>query len=145
MTECDPRLGQHELPQHPFERGTPACERDQLLVTRTRRTVGERLGQVRGEFDLGRAGREERVEDVGGTVAQQVAQAGEECVRMPYLRRAGALPLERGVGVRRHRRIVTLEHRHLVAVARARERGAEPRDPAAHNDDPQPSLPRACT
>jgi hypothetical protein len=47
------------------------------------------------------------------------------------------LPCKRRIGVGWHRRVVALEHRDLVAVARARERGAEARDSPAHNDDSQ--------
>ena len=47
----------------------------------------------------------------GARSRKQVAQPREERVRVAHLRRAAPVPLERGVGRLRHRRVVALEHR----------------------------------
>jgi len=140
VTQLDARLREHELLEHPLECGAPARERDELVVTRTRQLIAERRGQVLGECDLRRPGVEERVEHVGGAVAQEVAETGEERVRVTHLGRSGTHPRERGVGIGRHRSVVAFENRDLVSIARARERGPQSRDPAAHNDDSHRSI-----
>ena len=130
VPQLDARFGEHEPAQHPLERGAPARDRDQLVVARPRSPIGQRLRQVLGERDLGRARVEQRVEHVGRPLAEEVAQTGEECVRVPHLRRARALP-------RRTR------HRRRSASACRRARGPSPRDRrAAHASAvPSPAIP----
>ena len=108
-------VGQHDAAQHPLEGGAPAGERDQVVVAGPRVAVGHLDGQVVAEAHLGGAGGEQRVEHVGVAVAQQVAQPGQQRVRVAHLRRAPAVPLEGGVGVGRQRRGVALDQRDPVA------------------------------
>ena len=81
--------------------------------------------------DFEAAGVEQLLPDVRQVVAQDVAQAGEEGVRMPHLRRPASIPRERLVRVRRQRRRVALEQHDLVAVAREEERRCQPGDAGA--------------
>ena len=64
-------------------------------------------------------------------VAQQVAQAGQEGVAVPHLGRAPAIPPEGGVGIRRERGGISLEHRDLVPGPSEAQGGAEPGHPCA--------------
>ena len=75
------------------------------------------------------------VEHVGVAVAQQVAQPGQQRVRVAHLRRAAAVPLEGGVGVGRQRGGVPLEQRDPVTGPRQRQRAAQAGDPGADDDD----------
>ncbi len=80
MPELDARLLEHELLEHPFEGGAAARERDELVVGRTRQPVGQRRGKMLRERDLCRTGAQERVENVGRPIAQEIAEAGQEGV-----------------------------------------------------------------
>lgn len=88
------------------------------------------------EPQLGGTGGEQRVEHVGVTIPQEVAQACEEGVGVADLRSAVAVPVEGAVRVRRQRRVVTLDDGDVMARARSEQRGGEPTHSGADDHDP---------
>ena len=127
-------LGERGPTQHPFEGGATARDHHQVVVAGLGRELHLGWDAVT-EAHLGRTLGEQRLEDVGLVVAQQIAQAGEEGVAVPHLRSAASVPLERLVGGRRHRRVVALDHRHLVPGPSELQRRRQPGHAAADHDD----------
>ncbi len=128
--------GESGAAQDPLEGDAPAGDGDQLVVARERVVRRHARRQQLGEAQLGRTGRHERVEHVGRPISEQVAQAGEEGVRVPHLRRAPAVPLVEGVvGALGNLAVVALDDGDLVAGPAQRQRRPEARHAAADDDD----------
>ncbi len=127
-------FGEGGAAQDPFEGRAAAGDHHQLVVARLRCELHLRRQAV-AEAHLGRALGEERLEDVGLVVGEQVAQAGEEGVAVADLRRAAAIPLERLVGGGGHRRVVAFDDRHVVPGPAELQRAGEAGDAATDHDD----------
>ena len=137
-TRSTPGLGEDRAAHDPLEGGAPA----RAACAGRRRPASTasvassrvmpwslRIG-ARLDAEVG-----ERLQHVGEAVAQDRAGQAEEHVRVPHLRRARAVPVEGGLGVGGHRRVVALDERDAVAGAGERERGAEAADAGADDDD----------
>ena len=107
-------FGERGPAQHPLEGRAAAGDHHQVLVAGFGRELHLGRNAV-AETHLGGTLGEQCLEDVGLMVAQQIAQPCEEGVAVADLRGAPPVPLERLVGGRRHRCVVALDHRHLVA------------------------------
>ena len=130
----DAGLGDGGAAQDPLEGGAPAGDHHEVVVAGFGREL--HLGrQTVAEAHFGGPFGEQRVEDVGLMVTQQVAQASQKGVTVADLGRATAIPLERLVGGRRHRRVVTLDDRHLVARPPELERRGQARNTATDHHD----------
>ena len=129
---------EHDRAQHPLEGRAAAGQGHEVLVARLRARVVDVGRHGVAEAQLGRAGRQEPLQHVGVPVAEEVAEAGEQGVGVADLRRALAVPLEGGVGVRRGRvasrsRIVTwcpdARQRQRRSPARRRRLRSRPHAP----------------
>ncbi len=111
------------------------AERDQVLVAGIGRVVGELGWQIGQEPQLGGPGLEEVVQHVRMLVPQEVAESGQERVGVSHLRRPATVPGERLVGCGRERGGVAFQQGHTMALATQHQRGGEPGDAGARNDD----------
>ncbi len=123
-----------QSPQHPLEGRAPTRQRDQLVVAGHGGAV-HALGQHRDEVERRGSGGQQRVEHVGVTLEQQVAQPGEEGVGVAHLRRAPAVPVEGAVGVLGQRRVVAFDEHDLVALSSTCQPDAEPPDAGPDHHD----------
>ena len=135
VDQLDGSLGQRHPPQDPLEGGATTGQGGQVLVA----GLGLQLHPLGGHLEeahLGRAGVEQRGDDVGVAVAQQVAESGQERVRVADLGRAVPVPLEGAVRVGGKGGVVTFDDRHAVPGPGGAQRGPQPADAGADDHDP---------
>ena len=143
VAERDARFGQHELAQHPFERralGMRSC-------TVLRRPAADRVGkgrrQILGELDLRCPGASSASSTSGARSRSRLRSRARnvcECrtCGAPVRCQANASSGLAGIGVSSRSRTVTSCPSWAVGQG-----GSEPRDPAAHDDDPHRTSRRA--
>ena len=124
--ERDTTLGDSGAANDPLEGGAAAGKHHQFVVFRLALEVDNGRRQVVAEAHLCRAFGQQLGVYIWILVAQEADQLRQERMAVAHLRSAATVPVERFIGRRWHRGVVTLDHRHPVAIARQNQRRTQP-------------------